>query len=336
MWTPTPPFLLFAIAIVFAGSACRRSGIPARSDDPRFEEILVAPGEVVVEKRQVPLHINIHCNAVLVQGFGQYRDVAWAVPPFFLARAVGDEKGYGFTRLGPDRYRIALLFRVWRSPDDSPYLSPADQSTEQRRFCDLATARPALRAEGFTRTALMPIQALTAQLDIRGKPRPLHLELTPAWNKADGFTATAELTEREFKDISSDITGGIGASVTFDAATKGRRTGCTQLLELDGHDTIADRRLRDGETAAVKLRQVKLALRRSFNTVVEGSCGQEFIASPNSPADDTTMFACSRSGPRIACRFDGNFSIEDMVVTSNVIIRDRSNRTEEQRGLTDR
>lgn len=302
---------------------CQRATVSARREF-RFEEIPVAPGEVVVEKRQAPLDINIGCSTVLVQGFGPYRDVAWVAPPLFLARAIGDEKGYRFTRLDRDRYRIELRFRVWRSPEDSAALSPADKSSEERRFCDVKTAGPALSAAGFARMALMPIQTLTAQLQIRGKQHPLHYELTPGWNKADGFIATAELTEPEFKDVYADITQGIGAQVTFDAATKARRTNCTQVVEFAGSDPDIGIRLRDGETAAVTLRRMKLAMRQSFNVVVDGDCGQQSLASPDGPAGDTTMFACRRSGKLISCRFEGNFSIEDMVVTSNVVIRDRS------------
>jgi hypothetical protein len=242
-----------------------------------------------------------------VRGIGQYADVGWVGPHFFIVKSQTNPDGYRLSRLPDGRARFTARFRSPRSELDARDLFRGeDREHEPILFCDVPATLDALEPSGVKRLAVWPSNAIRASLRL-AHDYEMTVDLRD-WLSTQEVTTSVVVTEADARLLQQDLSGIVGTSIQFDVYGRWRRTGCVQDVKLSGIDIVG---LRDGETGGVPLADIKRAIRtvqaKSTDVTIQGECGEYFLADPISARDIGHSLSCRRRGDSLECRYEGEF-----------------------------
>jgi hypothetical protein len=283
-----------------------------------LEQIAVNAGEVVMADRPVPVPlVNSPCTVPVVQGIEGYKQVGWVGPHFFIVKSPSNPNGFALNGLPGGRARFTARFRSPRSEADARDLFRGEDGEHERiLFCDVSATLDAVADSGVTRLAVWPSTAIRASIRLEHE-----YELTVDardWASAQEITTSVVVDDADARLLQQELREGLGISIRFDMYGHWRRTGCLQVVRLSG---IGITGLRDGETGAVPLADIKRAIRtvqaQSTDVSIDGECGEYFLANPISARDNGRSLSCRRGGDSLECRYEGEFQVTPAVFTTD-------------------
>lgn len=322
-----------AFAIVLAGVFCGCNRNDSKPLSPlefagtQLAVIPVQPGEVVMADRQAPVRlVDSPCTVPVLQGVERYADVAWVAPEFFAVRTQINPDGYELTTLPSGLKRFTARFRSPRSEYEARELFRGDRREHERiLFCNVPATLEALReiqrdperapGPGIARLAVWPTNGIRASMQLTGK-REMTVDLSN-WQVSQELIVSAILDRRDASLLEQKLQSGLGQPIQFDVFTAWRRSGCVQSIRLLG---VTMSGLRDGETGAVPLAEIKRAVRQtvagSTKVDVDGECGAYNVGAPITQEDTGRTLSCRRTSDSLICRYEGEFQNLPAVYTT--------------------
>jgi hypothetical protein len=273
----------------------------------------------------VPL-VDSPCTVPILQGIERYADVGWVAPEFLVVRTQANPNGYELTPLPSGQVRFTARFRSPRSEGEARELFRGDPRVHERvLFCNVPGTLTALGESrgdperppgpGITRLAVWPTNGIGASMQLRGK-RELTVDLTN-WQVLQEVIVSAVLDRQDVSLLRQNLQSGLGQSIQFDVYGFWRRSGCLQSIRLFG---ISISGLRDGETGAVPLAEIKTAVRQSLASStkvdVDGECGPYAVIAPGIQGDAGRFLSCRRGSDSLVCRYEGEFQSLPAIYTA--------------------
>jgi hypothetical protein len=244
---------------------------------------------------------------IVAEGIERYADVGWVGPEFFAIKSPASPHGYELTPLSDGRARFTARFRSPRSEGEALELFRGEErGAEPVLFCNIPATLKKLQRTGIKRLAVWPTNGISASMSLHSD-HELTLDLRD-WQSAQEVTVSFVLDRSDTDLLQKELRGPIGAWIDFHVYNQWRRSGCIQQVDLYGIDAIG---LRDGETGAVPLAEIKRAVRQvlaaSTKVDITGACGPYSIAVPATPQDNGLFISCRRTGNSLECRYEGEF-----------------------------
>jgi hypothetical protein len=176
---------------------------------------------------------------------------------------------------------------------------------------------------GITRLAAWPVDSIRARIRLNGDPRDLVVDAGPGWSTSREVEVSIDLSGEEAATLRRNLASSFGVQVDFFVSSRWRKTGCLQVVDLNGIDISG---LDDGASGAVALSTIKRAVRglvsRDTKVAIEGECGDAMVGLPPTPQDDQVMLQCERRGSAMHCRYEGRFSDWPTTFATHVSIGD--------------
>jgi hypothetical protein len=136
------------------------------------------------------------------------------------------------------------------------------------------------------------------------------------WPSKQDLVVSTVFEESDVSLLRIELRSPLGVPVQFDVYSQWRRSGCMQSIDLTDIDVTG---LRDGETGAVPLSELKRAiltrLAKDTNVEVTGECGRYSLIAPPTSEDNGRFLSCARNGSSLHCRYEGEFRVTPGVYT---------------------